>query len=193
MAARRTANGFLCGASCLRGLFRRHPAGLRVPGASGAPAAAPPAVSTLIRPAGPEPTEVTKEGEGWPDVGDEWMDVRGVAQGGKDGAFYFEDVISQVRRPPGIQRAKNVTALNVCGDSMEPRYRAGVLVYVQLREPIAGDDVVVELYPEHEGDAPKAFLKELVEITPRRIVCKQHHQSGRLSSIAAKLTGFGEF
>lgn len=129
----------------------------------------------VIRPSGPEPSEVTKVGEGWPDVGDEWMDVRGVTVGGDDSFFYFGDVIDQVRRPPGIRNAKNVAALNVAGESMVPRFEPGELIYVQLREPAPGDDVVVELYPETEGDAPKSFLKRLVAKTGRRLECRQHN------------------
>lgn len=134
-----------------------------------------PAVSRIIRPAGPEVSEVTKVGEGWPDVGDEWMDVRGVTVGGDDSFFYFGDVIDQVRRPPGIRNAKNVAALNVAGESMWPRFKTGELIYVQQRLASPGDDVVVELFPEHEGDPPKAFLKELVRRTGLRIYCKQHN------------------
>jgi phage repressor protein C with HTH and peptisase S24 domain len=129
----------------------------------------------IIRPAGSEPSEVVKVGEGWPDVGDEWMDVRGVTVGGDDSFFYFGDVIDQVRRPPGIRNAKNVAALNVAGESMVPRFKSGELIYVQQRLAAPGDDVVVELYPENEGDAPKAFLKEMTRRTGRRIYCKQHN------------------
>lgn len=131
--------------------------------------------SKVIRPSGPEATEVEKVGEGWPDVGNEWMDVRGVTVGGDDSYFYFGDVIDQVRRPPGIRNAKNVAALNVTGTSMVPAHKPGALIYVQLREPESGDDVVVELYPENEGDAPKSFLKELVRKTGRRLECIQHN------------------
>jgi phage repressor protein C with HTH and peptisase S24 domain len=130
----------------------------------------------LIRPAGPEPTEVIKVGEGWPDVGGgEWIDVRGVTVGGDDAFFYFGDVIDQVRRPPGIRNAKNVAALNVAGDSMVPRFKSGELIYVQDRLAIPGDDVVVEMYAETEGDAPKSFLKELVRKSGRRLYCRQHN------------------
>lgn len=129
----------------------------------------------LIRPSGTESTEVEKVSEGWPDVGNEWMDVHGVTAGGKEGFFYFGDVIDQVRRPPGIRNARNVAALNVIGDSMVPRFRPGELIYVQLREPSPGDDVVVELYPENEGDAPRSFLKELTSRTGRQLTCTQHN------------------
>lgn len=129
----------------------------------------------VIRPAGPELSEVEKISDGLPDLGGEWMDVRGVTVGGDDSYFYFGDVIDKVRRPPGIRNAQNVAALNVTGTSMVPAHKPGALIYVQLREPESGDDVVIELYPENEGDAPKSFLKELVRKTGRRLECLQHN------------------
>lgn len=129
----------------------------------------------VIRPAGPEASEVEKVGEGWPDLGDDWIDVRGVTVGGDDSYFYFGDVIDQVRRPPGIRNAKNVAALNVAGESMVPRYFPGELIYVQQREPAPGDHVVVELYAETEDEAPKSFLKVLRRRTGRRLYCEQYN------------------
>lgn len=139
-----------------------------------------PAEPRVIRPAGPEASEVEKVGEGWPDVGDDWIDVRGVTVGGDDSYFYFGDVIDQVRRPPGIKNAKNVAALNVAGDSMIPRFKTGELIYVQDRVAAPGDDVVVEMYPEHEGDAPKSFLKEMMRKTGRRLYCRQHNPASEI-------------
>lgn len=136
--------------------------------------------SNLIRPAGPEPSEVEKVGEGWPDTGEEWMDVRGVTVGGDDSFFYFGDVIDQVRRPPGIRNAKNVAALNVAGESMVPRFAPGELIYVQHRAPAPGDDVVVELYPENDGDPPKSFLKRLIRKTGPRLYCRQFNPASDL-------------
>jgi phage repressor protein C with HTH and peptisase S24 domain len=129
----------------------------------------------IIRPSGSEPSEVEKVSEGWPDLGDDWMEVRGVAVGGDDTFFYFGDVIDQVRRPPGIRNAKNVAALNVAGESMVPRFEPGELIYIQERLAAPGDDVVVELYPEKEGDPAKSFLKKLVRKTGLRLYCKQHN------------------
>ncbi len=129
----------------------------------------------LIRPAGPERSEVEKVAEGWPDLGDDWIDVRGVTVGGDDSYFYFGDVIDQVRRPPGIKNAKNVAALNVAGESMIPRYFPGELIYVQQREPAPGDHVVVEMYAETEDEAPKSFLKVLRRRTGRRLHCEQYN------------------
>jgi len=68
-----------------------------------------------------------------------------------------------------------VVGLNVLGESMVPRFRNGELIYVQLREPVPGDDVVVELCPEREGEPSKTFLAELVKATRSRLYCRQHN------------------
>jgi phage repressor protein C with HTH and peptisase S24 domain len=146
----------------------------------GEPSPETPAPARIIRPSGPESSEVVKVGEGWPDTGEEWMDVRGVTVGGDDSFFYFGDVIDQVRRPPGIRNAKNVAALNVAGESMVPRFAPGELIYVQHRAPAPGDDVVVELYPENDGDPPKSFLKRLVRKTGPRLYCRQFNPASDL-------------
>lgn len=127
----------------------------------------------IIRPSGPEPSEVEKVSEGWPNTGERTVNVRGVAVGGDDGFFYFGDVIDRVKRPPGIANAKDVEALNVAGESMVPRFGPGELIYIQLRPPAPGDDIVVELYPEKDGDQPKGFLKRLVRRTGLRLYCQQ--------------------
>ncbi|MDB5617059.1 S24 family peptidase [Tardiphaga sp.] len=130
----------------------------------------------VIRPAGPEPTEV-EPADNAPtlsQLGDFDVEVRGISVGGSDDEFYFNgEVIDHIRRPPGIKRAKNVFALNVSGDSMMPRYEPGEPIYVQRANPAVGDYVVVELYPEDEGHAGKSFLKQLVRRTGRRVTCSQ--------------------
>lgn len=131
--------------------------------------------SRLIRPSGPERSEVEKVGDGLPDLGNEWMDLLGVAEGGPDGSFSLGEVIDHVRRPPGLRKAKDAAALNVVGDSMVPRFKPGELIYVTKRPPAPGDDVVIELYEEIEGTGQKTFLKELVRKTGLRIFCKQHN------------------
>ncbi|WP_170149843.1 XRE family transcriptional regulator [Rhodoplanes roseus] len=129
----------------------------------------------LIRPGGPERSEVEVAREGWPNTGEPTVEVRGVSVGGSDAFFYMGDIQDLVKRPPGIRHARNVVALYVTGSSMEPRFRSGELIYIQDRMPAPGDDVVVELHPEKDGDPPKSFLKELVKLTPRHILCKQHN------------------
>ncbi|ABE64083.1 putative phage repressor [Nitrobacter hamburgensis X14] len=130
----------------------------------------------VIRPAGPERSTVVDAPNAprLSEFGDFDVEVRGISVGGGDDEFYFNgDVIDHLRRPPGILRAKNVFALNVAGDSMMPRYEPGEPIYVQRANPVIGDYVVVELYPEIEGQAGKSFLKKLVRRTGRRVTCSQ--------------------
>jgi len=130
----------------------------------------------VIRPAGPERSEVepAANAPALSQLGDFDVEVRGISVGGADDEFYFNgDVIDHIRRPPGIRRAKNVFALNVSGDSMMPRYEPGEPIYVQRTNPVVGDYVVVELYPEDDNQAGKSFLKQLVRRTGLRVTCKQ--------------------
>ncbi len=83
------------------------------------------ALPRIIRPSGPKRSEVEKAGEGWPDVGEEYMDLLGVAEGGADGSFALGEVIDHIRRPLGPRKARDVAALNVIGESMVPRFRPG--------------------------------------------------------------------
>lgn len=129
----------------------------------------------VIRSGGTEESEVEHVTAGWPNTGEATVEVRGVSVGGDDAFFYMGDIEDRVKRPPGIRHARNVVALYVTGFSMEPRFRSGELIYIQDRMPAPGDDVVVELHPETDGDPPKSFLKELVKLTPRQIQCKQHN------------------
>jgi phage repressor protein C with HTH and peptisase S24 domain len=100
--------------------------------------------------------------------------VRGVAYGGDEGDFTFNgDVASYLRRPPGIANVRNVFALNLLSDSMEPRFSAGEVIVCGGREPVPGDDIVIGMFPASDGEAGKAFVKRLVRRTSKDIVVKQ--------------------
>jgi phage repressor protein C with HTH and peptisase S24 domain len=100
--------------------------------------------------------------------------VRGVAVGGTDADFTLNgDIVDYVRRPPGLMNAKRALAIYVQGDSMEPRYEAGDLVYLNPDRPArGGDDVVIQMKPN--GHKPgDCFIKRLVRRTPTQIICRQ--------------------
>jgi phage repressor protein C with HTH and peptisase S24 domain len=64
-------------------------------------------------------------------------------------------------------------AVYVIGDSMEPRYRAGELVYVHPNKPYRrGDYVVVQVDVDGE-DHPHGFVKQFQTLTPTTLVLKQ--------------------
>jgi phage repressor protein C with HTH and peptisase S24 domain len=106
------------------------------------------------------------------------MDVKllGVTFGGDDGDFTFNGEVSDyVRRPPGITHVNNVFALYVLSDSMFPRYEPGEVIYCGGREPIPGDHVVIEMFPEGEGRTSKSFIKRLVRRAGSEIIVSQYN------------------
>lgn len=101
--------------------------------------------------------------------------VRGTAVGGADADFSFNgETIDYVRRPPGVAAARDIFALYTAGVSMFPRFNDGELIYVSgSRSPAIGDDVVIELIPERDGEPGKGFVKRLLRRTPEAFVCQQ--------------------
>lgn len=73
--------------------------------------------------------------------------VMGTAAGSHlKGAFQFSmDPIDYVRRPPALVGARDVYSLYVEGESMEPEFRPGQLIYVHPHKPPRiGDAVVIQ-------------------------------------------------
>jgi len=103
--------------------------------------------------------------------------VRGIAVGGEDADFTLNGETGDfVRRPPGLEGKRGVYALNIVGESMWPAFRDGALVYVDSnRIPSAGDDAVIELYPDepHTGEPGRGFLKRVKRIGPSKIQVEQ--------------------
>ena len=87
----------------------------------------------------------------------------------------LQDVIGYARRPPAIDSNRKAYALYIAGDSMEPRYRGGDLVYVDPRRPaMIGDDVIVQLVGDVRPDADPAevrhvLVKQLVRNTAAHV------------------------
>ncbi len=78
--------------------------------------------------------------------------------------------------PPELRHVHNAYAVCVSGESMVPSFKPGQIAWVNPNLTArAGDDVIVQLHPEHEGDAPEGFIKELVKRTPRKLVLKQYN------------------
>ena len=80
-----------------------------------------------------------------------------------------------MRRPPRFGGRSDLFALYVQGNSMEPRYLPGELIYVeQRRPPQNGDHVVVELLPAEDGTR-EAYLKLLLGVTPTKVRLQQYN------------------
>jgi phage repressor protein C with HTH and peptisase S24 domain len=109
--------------------------------------------------------------------------VYGVAVGGDDASFLLNGTaVDQARRPPSLAGNPRVFAFYVVGTSMNPRFRLGELAYVNpARPPGIGDDVLIEMLPDHEGEPGAAYIKTLVSVTATSYVCEQYNPPGRVT------------
>ena len=113
---------------------------------------------------------------GTPSLGPADVELLGLTVGGDDGDFSFNgEVAGYVRRPPGIAGLRKVFALHILSTSMVPRYDPGELIYVGGRDPIPGDHVVIEMFPEEGAKAGKSYVKKLVERSSKAIVVEQYN------------------
>ncbi len=106
--------------------------------------------------------------------------VMGTAAGSSgEGAFQLDPGhIDVVRRPPGISGAQDIYALYVVGDSMEPKYDEGELVFVSERRPVRiGDHVVVQV---ENGDGGRSYIKKLLKRTAATLVLQQYNPGREL-------------
>ncbi|GCA53181.1 helix-turn-helix protein [Sinorhizobium sp. KGO-5] len=110
------------------------------------------------------------------------IEVLGTTAGGDDGDFRFNgERQGFVRRPPGLAGVVKAFALHTISDSMVPRYFPGELIYVGGREPVPGDHIVIELFPENEGEVGKSYIKYFVRRTASEIIVSQYNPPKELT------------
>ena len=117
------------------------------------------------------PAGAIYSGERWPRD----LRVLGMAECGPDGwSLWNGEVIEMTSRPPNLAGAMLAYAVYVVGDSMEPRYHSGELVYVHPGRPVdVGAYVLVQVKPRHDGDAPRAVVKRLVRRSATKVTLEQ--------------------
>lgn len=90
------------------------------------------------------------------------------------------EVIDRVKYPPALEKVHGAYALYAMGESMEPRYFEGELVYVHpTRPPTPMSFVVVQLRPEHDGGPVIAMIKRLVKRTHDKVTLEQFNPPER--------------
>src|SRR5690606_35560631 len=104
------------------------------------------------------------------------LPVLGTAVGGDDVISDLNGAPNEyIARPPVLAAVDNAFALYVTGDSMEPRYFAGEVIYVNPNRPVTpGSFVVVEL-KDHRG-----FVKRLLRRTEKAVLVEQYNPPKRL-------------
>ncbi|HEX4104920.1 MAG TPA: LexA family transcriptional regulator [Rhizomicrobium sp.] len=120
---------------------------------------------------GAAPANAIYSAERWPRD----LRVLGMAECGPDGwSLWNGEVIEMTSRPPNLAGAALAYAVYVVGDSMEPRYHSGELVYVHPGRPVdVGAYVLVQVRPRHDGDAPRAVVKRLVRRSATKVTLEQ--------------------
>lgn len=109
------------------------------------------------------------------------LPVYGKAVGGTNGEFIMNgERTGLIPCPPQLLMVADAYAVEVRGDSMEPRYFDGETVVVNPeRMPVKGDFVVVQIESDPSGP-PHAFVKRFVRWTPESIVLEQYNPSTTL-------------
>lgn len=96
----------------------------------------------------------------------ERIPVYGQAVGGDDGRFVLNgNRVGDVLMPPVLYGVPDAYAVYVTGDSMEPRYEAGEIVYVHPYLPVRRDDYVVVQVALDEHEPPAGYIKRFVSMS----------------------------
>jgi len=105
-----------------------------------------------------------------------WIPLYGHAVGGKDGEFILTgNQISEVLAPPSVSHVPDAYAVYAVGDSMEPRYFAGEIVFVNPRLPISRGSFVVAQISKGQEAEPRAYVKRFVSQDARRLRLEQYN------------------
>lgn len=99
------------------------------------------------------------------------LPIRGNVRGGSEGLFFDNgDIQGMAHRPGNLTGVPNAFACYVTGDSMEPRYFEGELLYINPIKPVKpGDFVLVEMF-DHQ-----AFIKRLIRRTADKVIVAQYN------------------
>ncbi len=110
--------------------------------------------------------------------------VRGAARGGSDQEMFLEDgPIDYTLRPPCLSQARDAYALYVVGDSMVPRFRPGMLLFVNPHRPPKRHSAVVLVKP-----GAIVLVKEFIEFRGDQLVLHQHNPSYFLEIFRNEIT-----
>jgi SOS-response transcriptional repressor LexA len=97
------------------------------------------------------------------------LPVMGAVKGGSEGFYFNEGEPKEfVARPSGLDGVANAFALYVDGDSMEPRYFAGEILYVNPNRPITKSCFVAVELQDGQG-----MIKQFVKRSDDTVMLRQ--------------------
>jgi phage repressor protein C with HTH and peptisase S24 domain len=114
-----------------------------------------------------------------PEFGGRDLPVRGVAAAGTDALFITNgEPHDWLLRPAVLIGVNEAYAVVAAGTSMEPRYFDGEVVFVHPGRRVAPGlhtFVVVQFYPQEEGEAPKAVIKKYERQSGGELILSQYN------------------
>ena len=117
-----------------------------------------------------------------------WIPVYGQAVGGKDGEFILDgNQVSEVLAPASLSNVPGAYAVYAVGDSMEPRYFAGEIVFVSPRLPISRGAFVVAQISGGGESMPRAYVKRFVSQDSKRLRLEQYNPKKIIEFPASKV------
>lgn len=127
-------------------------------------------------------------------LGDELPDLRviipvyGQAVGGVDGEFVMNgDRLEDVFAPPSLSSVVGAYAVYVAGESMEPRYFDGEIVFVNpMKRARRGDFVVAQIRFQEHGPT-LAYVKRFVRWNAKELVLSQYNPEKELRFAAGQV------
>lgn len=82
------------------------------------------------------------------------------------------EIVETVPCPPGLEDVADAYAVYVTGESMEPRYFAGEIVYIHPNRPYRkGDFVLVQV--DADDAFPHGYIKQFVTFSPTTLTLRQ--------------------
>ncbi len=106
----------------------------------------------------------------------ERIPVLGAARGGAEQEMYLDDPIDWVHRPSMLRDVRGAYAIYVVGESMTPRYRPGVLLFVNpFKPPRWENGVVVQMNDK------SVLVKEFLGFTPTELRLLQYNPETELT------------
>ncbi|WP_342640918.1 XRE family transcriptional regulator [Rhodoligotrophos ferricapiens] len=99
----------------------------------------------------------------------------GGAIGGSDGRFVLNGhKLKDVLAPPSLEGVRNAYCVYQYGTSMEPRYFAGEVHFVNPNLPVRRGDFVVAQIMDEEGEPPAAFVKRFISWNSKELILEQY-------------------
>lgn len=116
----------------------------------------------------------------WRDVGrtGRRLNVLGRAAASPRGEIVMTDEpVDTVACPPALDDAPGAYAVYVVGNSMEPRYFAGEVVFVHPGKPYRKGDFVIVQVGSPEDSEIQGYIKQFVTLSPTTLTLKQLNPS----------------